>query len=666
LTLKIVNNSDPGDADHIGGNDWDTIATGINLGEGYSYLIRKSGSTYYAKSAGGDMLSNTNFGTLLTSVLSALSLTGGRILLGPGDFSLTALLTINQNNVAITGCGVDVTRIILDTPTTTATSIRIGTTSLGSAYTLTANATKGQRVLVVASTTGLAAGEWIFLTRLVAVDASSATRYDAEFHKILTVDSSTNITVEDNLMEDFNTANTAAYYEVPWTRQISLSDLTIYDNRPDNTVDTAGDGPLHCCFCYGLYLHNVKLEKMCHDSIRVEGCFDTVLESVYMETPTSAEDDPDHQYGLYITGASTNTQWNGGWANRCRHSITNNTNSGGVYRRGRQRNISVTGVTSYNANVAHFDLHQGALGATFTGCTAIAGQHSSVSVDVQAFNLRSPAVINGCVCQGMTHETIVLWIDADVVGSDLTPGSNRTVINGCSIISTLQDDADTVRRGIVVQGNRSSISITNNNFYDLNQESIYLEDPVSNVLISGNIFHSVGASLSSTNGVIRATGTVSDLIITNNIFGAGTPPPSGRPLAVTTLATRVLFKNNDVNGLTNKAPNLPAASTAIVIKDNLGLNPIGNVTNPINTTNNTIGTFGGSTATATTATDYTVIGSPIMLSITGGTVSDITIKGPAGTTVSSGETSIKSRYMPLGFKVNITHTGAPTIIVSAV
>ena len=523
MPLKIVNNNSPGSADIWGGDDHDRLATALNLGEAYTYLIIKSGATYYAKPSAGEIsTSNSNFGTLLTNIMTPNS----KIVLGPGDFSITSLLTITTNNITIKGCGVDVTRLTINTPLTTANSIRVGTTSLGTAYTVTVNATKGQRVITAASTTGIVAGDWIFLTRLVAVDASSATRYDAEFHKVASV-TSTTVTVEDNLMEDFNTTDTATFYKVPWVKNFQLHDLTIIDQRADNAVATADDGPFHCVFNYGLYLHNVKLEKMAHDSIRVEGCFNTILDNVYMETPNSVADDADHQYGLYITGASTNTSWTGGWANRCRHSVTCNTNSGGVYRRGRQRNISITGITSFNANVAHFDMHQAALGVTFTGCTALAGQHSSVSVDVQGFNLRSPAIINGCVVQGATHEAIVLWIDSDVVGSDLTPGANRTIINATSIISPLRDDADTVRRGIVAQGNRSSLIISNCNFYDINQESIRLEDPSSNVIITGNMFHSCGASLVSTNGIIRIDGTGNDIIITNNIFGAGTSSTFG-------------------------------------------------------------------------------------------------------------------------------------------
>ena len=160
----------------------------------------------------------------------------------------------------------------------------------------------------------------------------------------------------------------------------------------------------------------------------------------------------------------------------------------------------------------------------------------------------------------------------------------------------MRDDADTVRRGIVAQGNRSSLIISNCNFYDINQESIRLEDPSSNVIITGNMFHSCGASLVSTNGIIRIDGTGNDIIITNNIFGAGTPPPSGRPLTVATSANRLIFKDNDVNGLTNKAPNIAAISTDIRMSDNLGLSPVGRITNSVNTTNNTIGSYGGTTA----------------------------------------------------------------------
>ena len=149
MPLKIVNNNSPGSADIWGGDDHDRLATAINLGEAYTYLIIKSGATYYVKNSAGEIsTSGSNFGSLLTSILTPNS----RIVLGPGDFSITSLLTITTNNITIKGCGVDVTRLTINTPLTTANSIRVGTTSLGTAYTVTVNALKGQRVITVAST----------------------------------------------------------------------------------------------------------------------------------------------------------------------------------------------------------------------------------------------------------------------------------------------------------------------------------------------------------------------------------------------------------------------------------------------------------------------------------------------------------------------------------
>ena len=144
MTLKIVDNSSPGDANHWGGNDIDALATAINLGEAYSYLIIKSGGRYYAKNSAGEIsTSNANFGSLI----SGLIVPNLKIVLGPGDFSLTNLLTITADNLHIEGCGIDITRILFDTPLTNGTSIRVGTTNLGTSHALNANALKGQRVI---------------------------------------------------------------------------------------------------------------------------------------------------------------------------------------------------------------------------------------------------------------------------------------------------------------------------------------------------------------------------------------------------------------------------------------------------------------------------------------------------------------------------------------
>ena len=55
MTLKILNNNSPGNANEWGGDDHDRLATAINLGEAYTYLIIKSGATYYVKNSVGEI-----------------------------------------------------------------------------------------------------------------------------------------------------------------------------------------------------------------------------------------------------------------------------------------------------------------------------------------------------------------------------------------------------------------------------------------------------------------------------------------------------------------------------------------------------------------------------------------------------------------------------------
>ena len=168
-------------------------------------------------------------------------------------------------------------------------------------------------------------------------------------------------------MEDFNTTDTATFYEVPSVKNFQFHDLTIIDQRADNAVATADDGPFHCVFNYGLYLHNVKLGRW---PTTLSGLRVALTQSSTMciwKLLTAWQTMPITSMAFLLPALRQIPPGLVAGGNRYRHSVTCNTNSGGVYRRGRQRNIAITGITSFNANVAHFDMHQVALGVTFTG-----------------------------------------------------------------------------------------------------------------------------------------------------------------------------------------------------------------------------------------------------------------------------------------------------------
>ena len=119
MTLKLVNNADAGTADTVGGNDWDNMAAAINLGEGYSYLILKSGSTYYRKNSAGEVASSgSDFKTVTQAAIDAVNTAGGgKVLIGPGTHTvLTAGLSINnKQNITIEGMGKNKTILVSGT-----------------------------------------------------------------------------------------------------------------------------------------------------------------------------------------------------------------------------------------------------------------------------------------------------------------------------------------------------------------------------------------------------------------------------------------------------------------------------------------------------------------------------------------------------------------------
>lgn len=103
MTIKTVVNVDAGTTDLVGGNDWDNLATAINLGEGYTYLVRKSGSTYYIKNSVGESIhSGTNARTEIQWAIDNVPSEGGQVLLAPNttfDLGSAAAngLTLEQN-----------------------------------------------------------------------------------------------------------------------------------------------------------------------------------------------------------------------------------------------------------------------------------------------------------------------------------------------------------------------------------------------------------------------------------------------------------------------------------------------------------------------------------------------------------------------------------------
>lgn len=103
-----------------------------------------------------------------------------------------------------------------------------------------------------------------------------------------------------------------------------------------------------------------------------------------------------------------------------------------------------------------------------------------------------------------------------------------------------------------------------------------------------------------------------------------------------------------------------------IVKDNIGYNPVGVLATPFDNTAFIIGKSADNSPAAlptSTANDYTVVGSDVLINDTTPNGGTITIKDPAGTQITAA-LAAGPYYVPAGFKVRFV-TALPTAIVVA-
>ncbi|HUC96270.1 MAG TPA: hypothetical protein VMR16_01240, partial [Candidatus Saccharimonadales bacterium] len=233
----------------------------------------------------------------------------------------------------------------------------------------------------------------------------------------------------------------------------------------------------------------------------------------------------------------------------------------------------------------------------------------------------------------------------------------------------------------------------NNNFFQLptgNVTHIYMTtDNTSNanlvsILVQGNQF--IGQPTSPSTPFIYlndGTKSNSNIKITSNTFEAAGGTTIPEFIFVTggggTYWNNLNISNNQIKAnsatVTNGFLNIysdPRVSKDCVFKNNYSdttayaltnCNPFGLLSNPFSAWG-TIGFMVGyGAASPTSATVYTIAESDCFITSTGGTVSNIAIKDAAGNTMLTGVTTLTNQFVPIGYSITWTHTGAPTVTV---
>ena len=286
-----------------------------------------------------------------------------------------------------------------------------------------------------------------------------------------------------------------------------------------------------------------------------------------------------------------------------------------------------------------------------------------------------------------------LWIE-DIEIRDLTSNTIKGTIsvgyNNISGCYLLDADAQITQTGqfpsttslsfignvVYNDNNTASVTITGsnviiaNNTFNLAKLTVTAAggatDDGPSLAIIGNTFIQGGGNPTAiTLSNLGSTINKSAVTITGNIF----PNPgadAGTWLSIGANWSNVVVSGNVItlNGA-SKTLALGSGLLNVTIVNNPGYNPIGSIVNMFNTSTNTIG-FNGSTATPVENVDYVVIGSPVLITSTGGTGVSIATKDGGGNLVQSYGSSVTATRVAVGYKVNFgTFSGAPTVTLWA-
>lgn len=240
--------------------------------------------------------------------------------------------------------------------------------------TLGANATNGATTLTVASTTGLAAGDYCIVGDSAVPDAANPTRHNGEMVRIKSVDSSTGLTIQGVLRDDYTTARSGALWKItPWTG-IRLQRLKILNTSPLSGTNAF----VVLTGCVDVEISGGTYDKADGPAIDLESCANVTVTDITARDLADDSGNSRFGYGVNIGGACDGVLVSDSKFGRCRHAVTTNGRDIGF-----PRNVLVTGCEAAETTNASFDTHPGGGQITYAANSVVGSQD-------KAFQIRSP------------------------------------------------------------------------------------------------------------------------------------------------------------------------------------------------------------------------------------------------------------------------------------
>lgn len=192
--------------------------SGQGTGSGTGCWARSNVDVYYTNYFGAAANGvTTDDAPVINAIVTALP--AGGILDGSGDsFRVDSSVTLKTD--------MEIRAIDLDFSNAGADDLFEATGTLATAINLTANGTAGAQTLTMGDTSTLTSGKYILLSSTDLWKTTANTATQGEWHRIKAVDSSTVITLEDVLIQTYNTADTAKIQVATTIKNLTLANIT--------------------------------------------------------------------------------------------------------------------------------------------------------------------------------------------------------------------------------------------------------------------------------------------------------------------------------------------------------------------------------------------------------------------------------------------------------
>jgi Right handed beta helix region/Pectinesterase len=592
--------------------------------------------------------------TSLQDAISALPATGGKIFVKAGTYPLTNTVKITASNVQIQGEGMGITVFAGQSsmPGNAPALEAFSTASDGTPRTLLADTARGDLTIQLspADAASFANGDFVLLFSNKGVDTESSPPHlkcAGEVKQIVTADPTTGlITMDDLIFDSYTQADSAQVVRITMLQNITLSDFSV--------MAQATSSQLRAGFTHFRFVENLQIERVeVHDAffagIQVQSVRGSAISGCYIHhindiDPINPPNPANERNGIVVGGASQNVTISDCRFSHTRHSVTTG-GSSGKNQNGVQRNLVVANCTSMLADTAHFDTHQPAENVTFTGCAAIGG------VPVGGFPATN--VVVGFQMRGRNCSIVGCSV-LQAIGKGIMifgPVSSGAVITG-NMIANVKTIGNTLGVGIFFDSaGTSQHSVTGNVIKNCEGSAIEGVKSNNEIVLSGNVIENVNSVVPG--AAIKLSNASRILIAGNNI----TASVQGPAIAMLGNSDNWRILGNSFGGGTGVA----LVGSGSVVTNNLGYNPVGNISNPWPSSGGDLtNTVKSGNPDPQSGVAYTVRHTAKSIVVTGGDVSQILINGAdAGSTAGAFKLGV-------GEAITITYnTSAPATLVFA-